>query len=154
MYRDFIDLLSTLNDHGVEYLIVGGYALSFHGEPRATGDLDIFVGTDLRNVRALYQALAGFGAALGNLRPEDLSHGFFRMGRPPVMVDVLTRIDGVSFADAWPRRFIAVLDPSLGVSVNVLSREDIIANKRAAGRPQDLADVAALTGGSAGSSAE
>ncbi len=146
MYRDFRDLLKILNDHGVAYLIVGGYALAFHSEPRSTGDLDLFVGDDPHNARALFEALTDFGAPLEGLAPLDLTNGFFRMGRKPVMVDISTRIDGVAFEAAWSRRVRSVIDPESGLAVTVLAREDLIANKIAAGRPRDLADLATLTG--------
>jgi hypothetical protein len=144
MFPDFKDLLSALNAHRVRYLIVGGYAVGFHAQPRATRDLDILIGADAENGRAVYAALAQFGAPLQGLTPNDLVEpgSFFRMGSPPVMVDILPRISGVDFEVAWRRRVNVPIDDAL--SVPFISREDLLAAKLAAGRPQDLADVAAL----------
>jgi len=144
MFPDFKDLLSALNAHRVRYLIVGGYAVGFHAQPRATRDLDILISADAANGGALYAALAQFGAPLEGLTAHDLVEpgSFFRMGTPPVMVDILSRISGVDFEEAWQRRVDVAVDGSL--SVPFISREDLLAAKLAAGRPQDLADVAAL----------
>ena len=85
MYLDFEELLATLNAHKVQYLVVGGYAVSFHAQPRATKDLDLLVKPDLANATALYRALAEFGAPLQGLSPVDFAQpgSFFRMGTPP-----------------------------------------------------------------------
>lgn len=144
MMRDFRELLSELNAHRVKYLVVGGYAVSFHTEPRFTKDLDIVIGSDPENSKAAYAALARFGAPLEGLKPDDLIEpgGFFRMGSPPVMVDILPTIAGVEFQRAWERRVEVAVDDSLTVSV--ISREDLLAAKIAAARPQDLVDAEAL----------
>jgi hypothetical protein len=144
MFPDFKELLSELNAHQVRYLIVGGYAVSFHTEPRFTKDLDIVIGADRENSKAAYSALAKFGAPLADLQPADLIEpgGFYRMGNPPIMVDILPTIAGVEFAEAWPRRVDVTLDDTL--TVPVISRQDLLSAKIAAGRPQDLADAAAL----------
>ena len=146
MYPDFNELLSILNAHEVRYLVVGGYAVSFHAQPRATKDLDLWVKPDIANAAALYRALAEFGAPLEGLQPADFAEAgsFFRMGTPPVMVDILPEISGVAFDDAWPRRVTMPADPGSGVMVSVISVEDLVANKQAAGREQDFADVAAI----------
>jgi Aminoglycoside-2''-adenylyltransferase len=96
MYPDFKELLSVLNAHEVRYLIVGGYAVSFHAEPRATKDLDILISADIENSRAVYAALAQFGAPVEGMSPVDFTEpdNFFRMGTPPVMVDIPPRISG------------------------------------------------------------
>jgi len=142
---DLIDLLHALNAEGAEYLIVGGYAFAVHGRVRATKDVDIFVGTDPANARKVWNALAVFGAPLEELQAEDLTatDTFFIMGRPPNQIDIITTIDGVLFECAWSNR----VDSSYGdVPVHYISREDLIANKEAAGRPQDLLDVDYLRG--------
>jgi hypothetical protein len=146
MYPDFKELLSTLNAHKAKYLIVGGYAVGFHGQPRATKDLDIFIGPDAQNARAVYDALATFGAPLEGITPNDLldRDGFFRMGHAPVMIEILSSIKGVEFDDAWRRRVEIVIDAEAGLTAFMLSREDLLTAKLAAGRPQDLADVDAL----------
>jgi hypothetical protein len=144
MFEDFKELSSAFNAHQVKYLIVGGYAVSFHAEPRATKDLDIVISADAENSNAVYTALAKFGTPVEGLSPKGFAEpdGFFRMGTPPVMVDILPRISGVDFNDAWQRRVIVQIDDTL--TVPFISREDLLAAKIAAGRAQDLADVAAL----------
>lgn len=145
MYRDFKELLSALNAHRVKYLVVGGYAVSIHAEPRATKDLDVLVGPSAENGKALFAALAEFGAPLKGLTPQDFIEpgNFFRMGTPPVMIDILSSIKGVDFEQAWQRRLEFPVDSELNACF--ISREDLLAAKLAAGRPQDLADVSALT---------
>jgi|ERR1700733_2280322 hypothetical protein len=144
MYDDFKELLSALNAHRVRYLIVGGYAVSFHAEPRATKDLDILISPDTENSKAVYAALAQFGAPIEGLSAKDFAEpdGFFRMGTPPMMVDILPKIDGVEFEGAWQRRVDAQVDENLTASF--ISRDDLLAAKISAGRAQDLVDVAAL----------
>lgn len=144
MFPDFKELLSALNEHDVRYLVVGGYAVSHHAQPRATNNLDIFVSPDPANAIAVFSALAYFGAPLGAMRPTDFSDvgSFFRMGSPPMMVDILPHIAGVNFEDAWARRVCVGIDKEL--IVPFIAHNDLLAAKVAAGRPQDLADVAAL----------
>jgi hypothetical protein len=146
MYPDFKELLSIFNAHSVKYLVVGGYAVSFHAQPRATKDLDLFIRPDAENAKALYSALAAFGAPLEGLTPEDFldREGFFRMGHAPVMVEILPAIKGVEFDQAWERRVESLIDPDSRLAVFVISRDDLIAAKLAAARPQDLADVDAI----------
>jgi len=146
MYPDFKELLSVLNEHRVKYLIVGAYAVSVHAQPRATKDIDILVGPEPKNAEAVFTALAKFGAPLEGLSPADFAEPgpFFRMGNPPVGVDILTEIPGVDFDTAWPRRVEDVVDLASGLKADFLSADDLIASKLATGRPQDLADVAAI----------
>jgi Nucleotidyltransferase of unknown function (DUF6036) len=143
MYPDFKELLSVLNAHRVRYLVVGAYAVSIHAQPRATKDLDILVKADTQNAKALFEALAEFGAPLRGLTVADLAEEgpFFRMGREPVAVDIMTVIPGVEFEAAWQRRVEAVIDPQSGLKTCFLSRDDLIASKLASGRMRDLADV-------------
>jgi hypothetical protein len=112
MHQDFKELLSALNAGRVRYLIVGGYAVSFHAEPRATKDLDILIGTDVENSKAIYAALAKFGGPIEGLSAKDFTEpdSFFRMGTPPVMVDIMPRISGVEFEGAWKRRDLIDVD--------------------------------------------
>jgi len=126
--------------------VIGAYAVSIHAQPRATKDLDILVKADAENAAAVFAALARFGAPLEGLTPADFAEPgpFFRMGREPVGVDILTTIPGVEFDEAWPRRIKAVVDHASGLKASFISREDLIAAKLAAGRPQDLADVDAI----------
>ena len=145
MYPDLKELLSVLNECGVKYLVVGAYAVAVHAQPRATKDLDIFVKADAENAQALFVALRKFGAPLAGLTSSDFADRgpFFRMGREPVAVDIMTEVPGVDFDTAWVRRVENVMDPS-GLKVNFISRDDLIAAKLASARPQDLADVDAI----------
>jgi hypothetical protein len=138
--RDFRDLLAEFNAHGVEYLVVGAHALAAHGHVRATKDLDVWIRPDPPNAQRTLRALRAFGAPLHDLTEADLSQPglIFQIGVPPVRIDVLTAIDGVDFAEAWPARLLTRFADQ---PVGVLSREHLIVNKRAAGRMQDLADV-------------
>ena len=146
MFDEFKELLSIFNAQKVKYLIVGGYAVSFHAQPRATNDIDLLIKPDAENAEAVYAALSEFGAPLEGLTAESFIERdkFFRMGRAPVMVDILPEISGVDFDRAWQRRVEAVIDPQSGLTASFISLEDLIAAKLAAGRPQDIADVAAL----------
>jgi hypothetical protein len=143
---DFKELLSVFNEHRVKYLIVGGYAVAIHAQPRATKDLDIFVQPEAKNAEAVYSALAKFGAPMADLKPADLIDpgSFFRMGVSPQMIEILPQISGVTFDDAWQRRIEAVIDEQTGLKAFVISAEDFITNKLAAARLQDLADVEAV----------
>lgn len=145
MFPDYKDLLSAFHAHGVKYLIVGGYAVSFHAQPRFTKDLDFFIKADLANAQAAYAALAEFGAALEGIRPEDFTDrgSFFRFGRDPRGFDILPDIPGVDFEAAWERRVETEIDPS-GLKASFISAADLIASKLASGRPQDIADVDAI----------
>jgi predicted nucleotidyltransferase len=143
---DFKELLSVLNKRKVKYLLIGGYAVSLHAQPRTTKDLDLFVGPDARNARALYDALAYFGAPVRKLKPSAFMKPglFFRIGQAPLMVDILPAIQGIEFKEAWKNRVEIEIDSASGLRAFVISSADLIATKLAAGRPQDLADVAAL----------
>jgi len=146
MHRDFKELWSVLNDEQVKYLVVGGYAVSLHAQPRATKDRDIVIKCDQGNATALFRALAKFGAPLEGLKSDDFAEvgSFFRMGTPPVMVDILPEISGVDFDVAWQRRVMETIDAETGLQAAFICADDLIAAKMAAGRAQDLADVEAL----------
>ncbi|MBI2757483.1 MAG: nucleotidyltransferase [Chloroflexi bacterium] len=141
---DFSDLLRIFNDRNVKYLVIGGYAVVQYAEPRFTKDLDLLISTDTANADAVYNALREFGAPLTGLTPKDFSEEgfFFQMGVPPVRVDVLMGIPGIKFDDCWNRRIEVDFD---GLKVVFISKEDLIASKRAAGRPQDLVDADLLS---------
>ena len=143
MPPDFLELLSTFLASDVEFLLVGGHAVGAHGLPRATDDLDVWVRPSLENAQRVYVALAKFGAPLRNVTPTDFAKDdtIYQIGLPPLRVDVLTGIEGVQFDTAWPRRAFVQVG---ALSVPLIGREDLLTNKRAAGRPQDLADVARL----------
>jgi hypothetical protein len=146
MYQDYRDLLSVFHAHGVRYLIVGGYAVIFHAQPRFTKDLDLFIKADPANAQATYSALAAFGASLHDLKPEDFADrgSFFRFGLDPHGFDILPDIAGIDFETAWEHRVESVIDKETGLTANFISADDLIAAKRAAGRPQDMADVDAI----------
>jgi hypothetical protein len=143
MNRDFAEMLSALFAARAEFLVVGAHALAAHGFPRATGDLDIWVNATPENAPRVWKALVEFGAPLEDLTVEELSRPgiIFQMGQPPHRIDVITQIDGVVFADAWPNRLEATID---GRVLPLLGRADLVTNKRAAGRPKDVADLATL----------
>ncbi len=140
---DYRDILSAFTDAGVEYLIVGAYALAAHGLPRATGDLDLWVRPTPANARRVFEALAQFGAPLDQVSVEDFATEdvVFQIGVAPRRIDILTSIEGVDFDTAWEKRMEIEME---GLTLPVLSLEHLIQNKRALGRPQDLADVARL----------
>ena len=135
-----------MNAHRVKYLVIGAYAVAIHAQPRATKDLDILVKADPENAKAVFAALAEFGAPLQGLTSADFEEPgpFFRIGREPVGVDILTAIPGVEFDAAWPRRVEDVFDAETNLRANFISRDDLLAAKRAAGRRQDLADIEAI----------
>jgi hypothetical protein len=140
---DFSDLFAALNGACVSYLLVGGYAVAFHAEPRFTKDLDIWVEPSPANAARVFEALKVFGAPLSEVTEADFAAPgiVFQIGVPPNRIDVVTTVDGVEFSDAWSAR----AQSSYGAQrINVISRQHLIENKRAMGRPQDLVDVAIL----------
>jgi len=144
--RDFQDFLRLLNGHGVSYVVVGGYAVAFHGYVRYTGDLDVFVELSTENARKLVSALREFGFDVPRLKPElFLRPGrIVRMGVEPMRLEVLNEIDGVSFRECYVNKRVARLG---GLRVNFVDLARLLKNKRASGRQKDLADVEALTAG-------
>ena len=143
MNRDSVEMLAALSEAGAEFLVVGAHAVAVHGRPRATGDLDLWVRPTADNAARVWKALAAFGAPLATLTPADFVRPdlVFQIGLPPARIDVLTGISGVAFDEAWPRRVLVTVS---GQAVAVLGREDLLKNKKSAGRPRDLADVAEL----------
>jgi hypothetical protein len=141
--QDFLDLPSAFNAAEVRYLVVGAYAVGVHGHPRATKDLDVWVEASVDNAPKIIAALEAFGAPVANLAPNDFEKAGtgFMMGNPPRRIDILTEISGVRFDDALPRAIQASFD---GIRTRVIGFDDLVTNKRAAGRPQDAADVSAL----------
>jgi hypothetical protein len=146
MYQDYKDLLSAFHAHGVRYLIVGGYAVIFHAQPRFTNDMDFFIKADAANAQATYAALAEFGAVLEGIRPDEFADrgSFFRFGRDPRGFDILPDLPGVDFEAAWERRVEGLIDEATGLKAFFISKDDLIAAKLASGRPQDVADVSAI----------
>jgi len=141
--KDFKDLLLLLNANAVEYLLIGGHAFGVHAEPRTTKDLDIFIRSNPENARAVFRALAQFGAPLNEFTESDFVDGTtFQLGLPPNRIDILQSIDGVTFEEAWPNRIEGKIDNE--IPTHVISRDDLIRNKLASGRDRDLLDVKAL----------
>ena len=140
---DFKEFAGLLNSNGVEYLVVGGYALAAHGHPRYTGDLDFWVGANAVNAERVLDALSRFGFGELGITKDDLTapNQVIQLGYPPGRIDLLTSIDGVRFADCYARRMTLSVD---GIPLNFISLEDFKANKKAAGRYRDLADLEAL----------
>jgi len=143
MNQDFLDLLRAFIEGNVRYLIVGAYALAVHGRPRATGDLDVWVDATPENAAKVMSALEQFGAPTTQVSSADFSRPgiVFQMGLPPVRIDVLTTLTGLTFSNAWPGRVQASFGP---ITVDVIGREAFIQNKRATGRARDLGDLEAL----------
>ena len=141
--QDFKDLFAELNAHDVEFLVVGAHALAAHGHVRATRDLDVWVRPDPENALRVRRALTAFGVPTQAVTKNDFAvPGItFQIGVEPVRIDIITAVDGLTFDAAWPNR---VASEYGGEPVFVISREDLISNKRASGRPQDIADIAAL----------
>ncbi len=143
LHPDFRDLLSALAASNAEYLVVGGWAVGGHAEPRFTKDLDILIGANEENLARVATAFDRFGAPariveqLRTLRPDE----FLFLGAPPARIDVLRTIPGVEFDAAYARRLPVAWD---GVVVDVIGRDDLIAAKRASGRERDLRDLRAL----------
>jgi len=143
MLKDFLDLLRCLNEYKVKYLIIGGYAVSFYGEPRYTKDIDIFVLASSTNSKNLLKSLREFGAPCDNIKSSDFERPgtLFVFGIPPGRVDILNRVKGVVFENIYKSRTKAKLS---GVRINYISLNDLIKTKKAAGRPQDLVDIQKL----------
>ena len=139
--KDFEDFVKLLNKYKVAYMIVGGYALALHGKPRHTGDLDIWIEVSEDNAAKLVSVLFEFGIGSLGLEKEDfLKPGFMsQIGYPPLRIDILNSIDGVSFADAIKGMLVIHLENDL--VLNYIGLEDFLINKQAAGRKQDLADI-------------
>lgn len=139
--KDMKDLIRAFNANGVEYLIIGGFAFGVHAQPRATKDLDLFIRSDARNSAAVFKALAEYGAPLQGLTVKDLQDAStgLQIGVPPNRIDILQKIDGVTFEEAWKSRVQAVIEGD--TPTFVISREHLIQNKLASGRARDLFDV-------------
>jgi hypothetical protein len=143
MSKDFREILQAFNAHGVRYLVVGGFAFGAYSEPRTTKDIDLWIRTDPENAKAVFAALAEFGAPIAGMGPADFTDGtMFHFGQPPNRVDILQKIDGVSFDDAWANRVEGSIEGA--VPSQIISRDDLIRNKLASGREQDLLDVKVL----------
>ena len=143
MNSDLIDLLSVFNAENIKYLVVGGHAFGHYVEPRYTKDFDVWIAREPQNAKNIFKALASFGAPLETMQEQDFLDPdlIFQMGRPPNRVDIITAIDGITFEEAWENKLKATLH---GVDVFMIGIFDLIKNKKASARPQDLLDVARL----------
>ncbi|MEP7336698.1 MAG: DUF6036 family nucleotidyltransferase [Acidobacteriota bacterium] len=138
--QDFKEFLNLLNSHKVEYLLIGGYAVGFHGYPRATNDMDIWIATSQENANRLVTVLREFGFNTPDLSPDLFlkEKSIIRMGVPPVKIEVSNYIDGVTFDDCFRERVVDAID---GVVVNLINLAHLKINKLASGRFKDLADL-------------
>ena len=140
---DFRDMLAEFNGAAVEYMVVGGYAVAYHGYPRATGDMDFWVRRSPANAERVLRALGAFGAPRDLVTREDLldPEVVAQIGVEPNRIDILTAIDGVAFDDAYPHRVIIRIGD---VDIPFVGVRHLLMNKRATGRPEDLTDVSRL----------
>ncbi len=143
LHQDFKELLELLEKNKVEYLVVGAFALGFHGNPRTTGDIDIWVNNTKENAKKIIKTFDEFGvSSLGYTEQDFLAKDtIIQIGVVPVRIDFLTSISGVDFDKAYNRKEEIIID---GILVKYLSKEDFIKNKKASGRAKDLADIESL----------
>jgi len=141
--NDLSEFIALLNSGKVEYLVVGAFAVAWHGHPRFTSDIDLWVRSSDANAVAIVDVLDRFGFGSLGIEPEDLVRPdqVLQLGVKPNRIDVITSISGVEFNEAWAHRVPGTID---GIPVSYISREDLIRNKDASGRPKDLGDAAAL----------
>ena len=141
--RDFKEFLKLLEENEVEYLLVGGYAVGLHGYPRPTGDIDFWISRNSENAQKMFSVFVEFGFNSPDLSASlfTLEKSIVRMGVAPFKIEVITYIDGVEFEDCYSNRFETELD---GLRVKVINYEDLLANKKASGRPKDINDLIEL----------
>ena len=141
--KDFEDFILSLNNFNVDYMVVGGYALSFHGKPRHTGDLDIWINISEDNAQKMIEVLKDFGmASLGMTKNDFLQKGgIAQIGYPPLRIDILNEIDGVNFEEAWANHLQVDVD---GILIKYIGLDDLIKNKEISGRPRDISDIKEL----------
>jgi len=142
--KDLKEFIELLNSNQVKYLVAGGYEVAFHGYPRTTGDIDLYVESSPENASRLVAALDAFGfAGLGLTDRDFLAPGVtVQLGQPPNRIDLLTSLSGVAFEDAWHHRVECVVD---GLRIAFLDLRSLLVNKAATGRAKDLADLEALS---------
>ena len=142
---DTLELLRLFEQHRVRYLVVGGQAVIYYGYPRLTGDIDLFFESETKNTVRLYEALVSFwdGDVPGVGGPEELAQDgvIVQFGRPPNRIDLMNRVDGLSFEEAWETRLELQVSGKAIVRVNYISLDRLIQNKQASGRPRDLEDL-------------
>lgn len=142
--EDFLEFIRLLENHEVDYLIIGGYAVALHGFPRYTGDIDFFVAVNPENAAKLMNVFNAFGfGEIGIVQDDFMQPNFVvEIGREPRKIQVLTGIDGVTFADCYSRRLVIEFQ---GIHLNFIGKEDLIRNKHASARSKDLIDIDELT---------
>ena len=140
IFKDFLEFLKLLNGHNVEYLLVGGYAVAYHGYPRMTMDMDIWIKISDNNAENIVKAIQEFGFNTNDLKKElfNKPDSIVRMGNKPQLIEIMTTISGVEFGSCYKRRVKKNID---GIKVSIISYEDLKMNKKAAGRPKDIADL-------------
>jgi hypothetical protein len=143
LQRDFKEFIELLNENDVEYLVIGGYAVAFHGYPRFTQDIDIWVRPTRENARRVVETLSDFDFPTDKIRIETFTEPdvLFQLGRPPFRIDILTTVDGIKFENCYKRRIIQNWD---GLELKVISLKDLRKNKQASGRDKDLVDLKRL----------
>ena len=141
--KDYRDMIECLQREGVEFMLVGGYAVALHGWPRMTFDIDFWILANSENAAAVMRALKSCGAPLMDLKEEDFHRPgmVFQIGTAPQRIDILSAVSGLSYADAQARAVAMTVD---GLTLKVISLDDLIVNKRASGHPKDIADAMTL----------
>ncbi|MEM8638918.1 MAG: hypothetical protein AAGG51_08915 [Cyanobacteria bacterium P01_G01_bin.54] len=142
--QDFKEFIQLLNDNDIRYLVIGGYAVAYHGHPRYTKDIDIWIGMSPDNAKRMIQALAEFGFGSLGLEVKDFTtpDRVVQLGYPPSRIDILTTPDGIDFETCYAQRVTVEV---VGVTVNFIDLENLKKNKQASGRLQDLADLEVLS---------
>lgn len=142
--QDFKEFVELLINHKVDYLIVGGYAVGFHGHPRYTGDLDIWLNPTADNADRILSCVNEFGFASFGLKRDDFTKegNIIQLGYPPLRIDLLTQIDGVTFSECYQNKIQVEID---GLNVNFIGYNDLLKNKKESGRLRDLDDIENLT---------
>jgi predicted nucleotidyltransferase len=138
--EDFKEFIKFLNDHECRYLIVGGYALSFHSQPKLTVDIDFWIDPKPDNAEKIIKVLTDFGFGKLNITVDDLTdlNNVIQLGKTPLRIDLLTSIDGLIFEKAYKNR---VIGKYIDIKANFISLEDLILNKKSSGRKKDLYDL-------------
>src|ERR1700735_2814774 len=141
--KDFEDFVFLLNKHSIDYMVIGGYALAFHGKPRHTGDLDIWIDISEDNAQKMVKVISDFGMASLRIAPEDFLQkgGITQIGYPPLRIDILNEIDGVEFSEAYANMLIIDIDE---LKVNYIGLNDLKKNKQESGRKKEITDFSAL----------
>ena len=139
--EDFKDFIKSLNEFNVRYLLVGGWAVGIYGTPRATKDIDFLVDVDDENIEKLQKALYKFGAPTVESKVFQEKGSVFRLGRSPVQIDIINEASGISFNGCYSRRNVISVEDT---QISIISKEDLIKNKKASGRTRDLADAESL----------